>query len=178
MALRDIYEPIEVYQAAIGDPEPLARRIESGVEMMSWEREALACLLRGELMPPKRGKGETTVSYLNDTEAYASKAELENAAALYQHMMNDIRHKDGSNYGKRKLVLEQVADLMGLSVDTLDNYLRRSKRAKEQSEDQPDWVIVHFHRWMRKNGHLPEYGPRETPLGKQLRRAMGLTRRR
>lgn len=178
MGLRDIYEPVEVYQAAMGDPAPLARRIESGVEMKSWEREALACFLRGQLVPPKRGKGEKTVSYLHDTEAYALKAELENAAALYQHMMDHIRHREGSNYGKRKLVLEEVADIMGLSVDTLNNYLRRSKRAKEQSEDQTHWVIVQFHRWMRKNGHLPEYGPRETPLGKQLRRAMGLTRRR
>ena len=100
MGLRDIYEPVEVYQAAMGDPEPLARRIESGVEMKSWEREALVCFLRGELVPPKRGKGEKTVSYLHDTEAYAFKAELENAAALYQHIMDHILYSESFNDGK------------------------------------------------------------------------------
>jgi len=149
--------------AAVGDREPLARRIESGAEMKSWEREALACYLRGELIPPKRGRGQSMISYLDDTEAHHKERDLENAAVLFHHIMRQIRLETGSVYGKREEVLQDVAEHFKLKEsDTLDDRLRRSQKAKAEIEDTSNTTIELFHKWLRRTGRFPEYGTRIT----------------
>jgi hypothetical protein len=163
--LRSIYEPVEVYLAAVGNKEPLACRIESGAEMKSWEREALACYLRGELIPPKRGRGQSVISYLDDTEAHQKKRDLENAAVLYHQIMRQINLETGSVYRKREAVLQCVAKHFGLKEsDTLNNYLRRSLKATAEIKDSSNITIELFHKWLHRTGRLPEYGKRITAL--------------
>ena len=158
VGLREFREPVEVFLAAVGDTEPLALRIESGEQMYLWEREALACYLRGQLIPPRRGKGQKVIPYLNDTEDYCRKRDLENAVHLY----HQIRREQGTVYGERDEVVQDVAEHIGLNFETLNNRLRRSRNVKSDSDDSAKTIIEHFHRWLRRTGRLPEYGPRTT----------------
>jgi len=162
VGLREFREPVEVFLAAVGEKEPLAARIESGEQMYLWEREALACYLRGQLVPPRRGKGQKMIPYLNDTENYCRKRDLENAVNLYHRVVHQIRHEQGTIYGKRDEVVKNVADQFGLDFETLNNHLRRSQNLKSDSDESANTIIEFFHRWLRRTGRLPEYGPRTT----------------
>lgn len=48
MDMEEFREPVEVYEAANGNGEPLAQRIESGARLNDWERFTLAAFLRGD----------------------------------------------------------------------------------------------------------------------------------
>lgn len=159
--LARIHEPVEVYLAAVGDPEPLARRIESSVHMEEWERDTLACFIRGELIPPKRKRGQKAIPYLENTEKHHRWRALENAAAMYREIMHRL-NANGSNHLRRNEVLEYVAKHDSLNVETLDNYLRRSTKDKSKRRDTPKRVIVLFHQWLHRTGRLKDY---DQPMG-------------
>ena len=149
--------------AAVGDPEPLARRIESGAHMDTWERETLACFLRGELIPPRRGKGEKRIPHLGNVEADHRQRDLQNATLHFREIMSSLEVA-GSKYGKRDEVLRYVAELHKVNLETLDNNIRRSKAAKSSSFDPPRIAVVLFHQWMHRTGRLLDYEPRISVL--------------
>lgn len=48
----ELREPVEVYQAALGNLSPLVERLQSDAAILSWEKAALAALIQRELTPP------------------------------------------------------------------------------------------------------------------------------
>ena len=177
IGLKSIYEPVEVYMAAVGDTEPLAQRIESGVEMMSWERETLACFLRGELALPRRGKGEKSIPHLKNTEAHHRQRDLENATLHFHEMMRRLEEA-GTKYGRRDDVLKYVAELHRVNLETLENRIRRSKVVKSKTHEPPKMAIVLFHEWLHRTGRLPDYEPRISAVGWHILKEQKGPRRR
>ncbi|MCF7700931.1 hypothetical protein [Loktanella sp. M215] len=152
-------EPDEVYEAACGNPEPLAQRIRSGVEIFDLEREALAALICGELVQPSRKIKR--LPYLGNTEADFRRRDLDNAVHLYRYMMRQIVAAGASKHGYRSKVAEYIAERDNLTVDAiLDHYdhankpsrVRRGKAKKEPSD-----AVQRYHRWLHEHGRLPEH---------------------
>lgn len=161
-------DPREVYQAAMGDPSPLADRIRSGAAMNRREREALALLISGELRPPKRpsarhrkATAEKLARFWQDPLTPRPKQRIRNAVALYKYLMSEAQ-KQGIAYGSSEAALAWVAEYDGIAIETLRNALRRSggggakslglvpreafARA-EYSGSLRDQVIGSFHNW-------------------------------
>ena len=147
-------EPVEVYLAAVGEPTSLAERLRSTVELTSLEREALALLVKGELKPPKLGRGEKRPKYLyHHFESYDLML-LPNAEALYQHIMSKLK-KTKRAYGRAHEVLAYVSEHDDIESEKLFNYLRRPKDEKARRKPRlPRGVLQRFHLWLYRTGRL------------------------
>lgn len=161
MNLNELREPVEVYQAASGDPEPLAKRIESGAEMFDWERETLAAYLRGELVPPKRKRGQSTLSYLaRRTEEEVKRRRIIDAAVWVEFIMRELR-KTGQNYRKRTEVIDHVSKekcLSGNEILRLNTMLKSGAWKESDSQKYlPVGISQNFHFWLLKEGRLQDF---------------------
>lgn len=153
---RDIREPIEVYQASIGISEPLEKLLLSNVALGSWERTALAYLIAGKLVKPKRSKGQRTLPHLKfRTPEYWRQLKLRNAVTLYNRLM-ELAAQSGSKYRCSRAIIEQVCEQDDLDADTFTTYLLRSRK-NESEENDIDPLIARYHQWLLENGYLPEY---------------------
>jgi hypothetical protein len=153
-------EPLEVYEAAIGNPEPLAKRIESGAEMTGWERVALVAFLRGELVPPKRGRGQSNLPHLESmTKEKLRRQRIRNSAAKLRHYMDQLRER-GEHYGNFAKVLDHVAEQDKLSEDevqSVNNHYRKGRENQKGTNETPaGGVVLVFHKWLLRTGRLPE----------------------
>lgn len=161
MNLSQLREPIEVYQAAAGDPEPLAKRIESGAEMYEWERDTLAAFLRGELVPPKRGRGQRTLAHLAEgTEEEVKRRRIKNAAVLVDFIMQELRKKK-EHYGRKQEVIDHVSKKKYLSweeINRLHDMLKSGAWSEPNfQKDDGNGILHNYHRWLLKTGRLPEF---------------------
>lgn len=159
MDIEELREPLEVYAAAAGDGELLAKRIESGCKMTAWERRALTAFLRGELAPPKRKPGQRTLPHLpSDTVEGLNRLRIENAVILLRFQMSR-RRENGEAYGNFRRVLEQVADHDGLSAEetesVLNSYKRSNSRKLKSNPVKP--LVQMYHRWLLRTGRLPDF---------------------
>jgi hypothetical protein len=152
MDLADFRKPVEVYEAAIGNPKPLAERLRSGERLTEMERDALAALVEGKLKSPNLGPGKGRPNYLWTTwEAYVA-MKLPNAEALYRHVMRELR-KVGEHYGRAEEVIEYVAKRNDIHASSVKNYLRRAKAEKVDREPRgPRNAVEWFHRWLYERG--------------------------
>lgn len=152
MDISEFREPVEVYRAAIGQPEALIKRLGSKEPINSWERGALAAYFERKLVPPKRGRGEAKPRYLH---SYAERDEayrLPNAETHYRYIMAELR-KAGEAYGRASEALEFVAQKYGLDPEALNNYLRRPAREKAgRKPRRPEGVVEMFHAWLYREG--------------------------
>lgn len=154
MDFSDFREPVEVYQAAVGEPDQLAERLRSTAKLASWEREALALLVEGELKPPKLGRGEKKPKYLYHSHEHHDLMKLANAEALYKHIMWELR-KANQAYGRSNEVLEYVSRKDGVDIEALLNYLRRPKGEKSGRKPRlPKGALEWFHLWLFRTGRL------------------------
>jgi len=134
MDMDDFLEPVEVYEAAAGNGELLAQRIESGAEMTGWERVALVAFLRGELVPPKRGRGQRTLPHLSfGTKEHLERLRVKNSVALLRYIMRRLK-ESGKAYGNFESALEHVAahdKLSQVEIESVVNLYRRPLKPKE-----------------------------------------------
>lgn len=161
MDLADLREPVEVYEAAAGNGEPLAQRVESGAKMNGWERAALAAYLRGELVPPKRGRGQRTLPHLAEgTKEALERQRIANSVAALRFYMGQLRER-GEHYGNFAKVLDHVAAQDGLSAEEIESVVyryRRTEKPKARPDTDPAKGIVRrYQRWLLDTGRLPEY---------------------
>ena len=131
-------EPIEVYKAAIGEPDDLITYLLGDQPINNWMRDALALHLMGELKQP------------NPVGAQPMKPSTRNvrifARLLYEDRKREIIKEKGSFYGEAKRLKEEVAKNCGIEVETLDQDLRRGKldlsRMGWSVEDRfRDWLL-------------------------------------
>ena len=159
--LEDIREPVEVYKAAIGDIEPLAKRFEETETFSRYEREAMSAYVRGLLVPPRRGRGQTSLPYLSaDTKDAAERLRIANAVVFIRHIMGELR-KEKEHYGRFGEVLNYVAEYDGLSSDEIERVVSEYRRSKpksvEQKIDDTPYAVKQFHRWLLRTGRLPTF---------------------
>jgi hypothetical protein len=171
MDLIALREPVEVYEAATGNGEPLAQRIESGAEMHEWERAALAAYLRGELVPPKRGRGQRTLLHLAaGTKEALKRQRIENSVVKLRFIMGQLRDRRES-YGKFQKVLDYVAEQDGLSrheIESVNNRFNRAEKPKKCPDTAPANGIVRlYQRWLLETGRLPDF-PQQVDLWQRL----------
>ena len=164
MDLKELREPIEVYEAAAGNTEPLALRIESGAVMHDWEREALVAYLRGELVPPKRGRGQQTLPHLTQgTKQALEQLRIENAVVLLRHIMKILK-ADGEKYKIFDKAIAHVVEhraLTGEEQERVVNRYRRSKASKVDGVADLKWgIVIPYQQWLLRTGRLPEYPQR------------------
>lgn len=150
-------DPVEVFQAAMGDPKPLAEYLRSEERLTLPDREALALLIEGQLTPPKRKRGQRSLSYL-DTDDSVTRSEMKNAEFLVKHIMAKAKEA-GEGHGIYPRVLEYVAEHDCLDIEKLDNYIKRSATSKEVRDDASELprLVVRFHQWMHEQGLLPAF---------------------
>lgn len=163
--LENLRHPVEVFEAASGNPEPLAQRVESGIRMSDTERAALAAFLRGELVPPKRGRGQTTLPHLaRDTREEVERRRIRDAVAVLRFHMRDLR-KRGERHVKFADVLNHVAKERGLSAEEIEsalNLYKRGSKAKNRYHgsiygDPAKNIVKIYQRWLLNTGRLPEF---------------------
>ena len=151
-------EPIEVYEAALGNTEPLAKRIESGVEIYQYERDSIAAYIRGELVPPKLKRGEKTVPYLNNTKNEFDNINMKNAVCEYHYFMRLIKKSKGNNNDASKCVTSYIANKRIVDEEKLINNIRRSKISKLEKKTVITPIIIqNYHKWLHITGKLPNY---------------------
>lgn len=161
MDFKDLREPVEVYQAAAGETEPLARRIESGEELNYWDRIALAAYLRGELVEPKRGRGQNTLPHLaRNTKQALKRLRIENAVVLVRAYMRLLRER-GEHYGNFEKVLDHVAERDNLSPEEVERVVNSYRRAKTPKENpalaQRKGIVGMYQEWLLRTGRLPDF---------------------
>lgn len=161
MDLDDFREPIEVYEAAAGNGEPLALRIESGAKMNDWERDALIAFLRGELVRPERGRGQSTLPHLdNGTKKALERQRIRNSVAKLRFYMAQLKER-GEHYGYFAKVLDHVAVQDNLSHDEIErvvNLYKRPLKPKARGEMNPTQGIVRQYQiWLLATGRLPNF---------------------
>ena len=132
MDLLELREPVEVYRAAIGQPDSLIKRLRSTEPIYEREREALAAYFEGKLVPLKRGRGKAKPNYLLSYAELDEAYRLPDAETWYRYVMAELR-KAGEAYGRASEVLEFVAQKYGLDANTLANHLRRPAREKAEA---------------------------------------------
>lgn len=119
-------EPCEVYRAAIGDPSELTERLRSGTQLSDWDREAIALLLNGELIPPKNSPHNTPRA-LNRLRRAEIMQRRRNAVVFYRLIMSELK-KSGEAYGASEKVIAYVAERDGISEESLRADIRRNVR--------------------------------------------------
>lgn len=154
-------EPVEVYEAADGNGEALAQRIESGANMTALERAALAAFFRGELAPPKRGRGQRTLPHLaTRTKDTLERKRIKSAVGLLRFHMRDLR-KRGLVWGSFPKALEHVADELALTADETESvavlYRKPVKKNEEQNNDVNKEIVKKYHVWLLNTGRLPDF---------------------
>ncbi|MEB8389464.1 hypothetical protein OO012_19830 [Rhodobacteraceae bacterium KMM 6894] len=132
-----ISEPIEVWNAAMGDPSDLAALLRSDEPLTDWHRHDLALLLEGRLAGPNgRGRGapkKTTggpFAYLFDP-VYS---------AIY-----DYRNETE----KGEQAMAEVAARHELDIETFRNALRRGKAYKAPKRSFTK--IEKFREWYKRD---------------------------
>jgi len=151
--------PVEVYLAAVGKPERLARRILENDKLPPNERRALASLLRGELKPPKRKRGQKRLGYLTSTEDVNEQLILD-AVLDYHHIMGEVKKEYGTNHKLKFDCIEYISERVGINYDTLLNRINRPRKdLGKKAADKISYEEVEFHRWLHKTGRLPDYPP-------------------
>ena len=169
-------EPVEIYLAAMGNPEPLATRIKENEPFTELERRTMVHFLRGELKPPKRKRGQKRLPYLTTIEDVHENI-IREAVLNYHHIMSEIEKEHGSKYRLKFEVIEYIANRDGLDFDALLNRINRPKEDKNTSRyDGVPHAVKGFHKWLHRTGQLEGY-PRyvssvtiDTALLKELRR--------
>jgi hypothetical protein len=154
-------EPVEVYEAADGNGEALAQRIESGANMTKWERAALAAFFRGELVPPKRGRGQQTLPHLAArTKDNLKRKRIKSAVGLLRFHMRDLR-KRGLAYGNFLNALDHVADELALTADEAESvavlYRKPEKKKELKNYDINKEVVKNYQLWLLNTGRLPDF---------------------
>ena len=112
-------EPVEVYKAALGDPQDLIAYLLSDKPINNWMRDALALYLSGELIPPKQRGGQTMKPSTRNVRIFGR--------MLYEDRKKEIIKKKGSFYGEARRLMEEVADNCEIDIETLEQDLRRGK---------------------------------------------------
>lgn len=154
MDLMQFRDPIEVFKAAIGNTEPLAARLRSNENIYPREREAIALLVSGKLIPPRRKRNieQEIIDYYARKE-YSRK--IEKSVFLYRHLMNKLKEQ-GRAYGMSKEVIAYVSDRDGIHSEKVLHEVRRANRSPREREEHPlhgeygDLVGI-FERWCHMN---------------------------
>lgn len=154
-------EPVEVYEAADGNGEALAKRIESGANMTKWERAALAAFFRGKLVPPKRGRGQQTLPHLaTRTKDTLERKRIKSAVGLLRFYMRELRNHDLA-YGNFPKALDHVADELALTADETESvvvmYRKSAKKNEEPNYDLNEETVKNYHLWLLNTGRLPDF---------------------
>ena len=116
-SIHDLREPIEVYEAAIGDPAALIQYLRSGQPIGSWMRDALAAYLAGELkpeLPRARPKRVTRISKL-----------MQQARRDY-FSIKFWKQQDGERvHGKSEKIRADIAESYGLITNQFEQEFHR-----------------------------------------------------
>lgn len=155
------HEPEEIYLAAFGEPEKLAVLLESDAELKPADRRALAAFLRGELVPPKRGRGRRTLSYLAEgTLEQLTKQRIKNSVVLLRHIMRHLRERR-EHYGRFEKAVDYVAEFDNLTHDEVERVRNKYRRAKSDAEDNDEenvsYDVIQYHKWLHRTGRLPNF---------------------
>jgi hypothetical protein len=151
--------PEEVYLAAVGKPRKLARRILENEKLPPNERRALSAFLMGELLPPKRKRGQKRLAYLTTIENVNERLTLD-AVLDYHHIMREVKKEYGTNHKVKFEAIEYISERDGINYDTLLNRINRPKKgADKPALQEVSYQVVEFHRWLHKTGRLSEYPP-------------------
>ena len=130
-------EPIEVYKAAIGEPEDLIAYLLGDQPINNWMRDALALHLMGELNPPNPVGSQPMKPSTRNVRIFA--------CLLYQDRKREIIKTKGSFYGEAERLKEEIAENCGVDIKTLDQDLRRGKL----NLDRMGWTVQErFRDWL------------------------------
>jgi hypothetical protein len=112
-------EPIEVYKAAMKQPDELIDYLLSDQPINNWMRDALALYFMGELKPPSsRGKPPVKPAARNVRI---------HAQIMYRLRKQEIIEREGSFYGKSAALIQEISKDCEISPDILAQDLRRGK---------------------------------------------------
>ncbi|MDB4112126.1 hypothetical protein N9571_06205 [Yoonia sp.] len=138
-SINDLREPIEVYEAAVGDVETLVEYLRSDQPIGSWMREVLAFYLAGELEPklPKgRPKKDTKVSKL-----------MRMAAMEYRSRLYWAKKEGKPVYGKAEALRGEIAKNYGIIPEQFEQEFHRgipNRKTVIGLQDRfVDWYINH-----------------------------------
>lgn len=139
MDIRELADPIEVYEAADGNPEKLIALLRGGERITHPVRMALADWLEGKFDEPlPRGRPQKT------TRQHT----IESCMDLYCSVLQ----AEGLTADK---AIDQVANMFGEDPNKLHNRRRRSKKVREQKWEQmkkqfeEKGYAPFFHEWRR-----------------------------
>lgn len=150
----ELRDPIEVWQAAIGNTEPLEKRLQSHNKLTGQEMDALALFVGRKLKPPKRKKKIKVLSF-HDMITLTPKQKVRNGVSLYKYIMSELK-KNGESYGRSDEAIEFVAAEKGISENSLINAIRRAKPPKPDNQAKErlsleEAYLPSFVRWCHLN---------------------------
>lgn len=157
--IEDIFrDPTEVWKAVEGDPTELIELLRSDKRLAKPVRKALADYFEGTLQPVKRPQGRPSKEQIQPFVVRASRAitywhdpttRLGYVGFRYERLRNYIRkrgwHKKsaGKFYWSPDRLREAVAERYGLTLETLENYLRRPR-------EKPPMLDPDYEAWNRR----------------------------
>ena len=159
-------EPVEVYEAAMGNRQPLADRLRSKAPLGKIEREALACLIEGRLKGPpgrKPGRGSGKPRYLHTGVEYLQAMMLPFAEARFQEIKQRME-AEGVFHGNAGELEDYIAKEYLTHPEASDDekeevrerfaqYRRWTKKYKESRMPRPPADAVEgFHHWLYMQG--------------------------
>ena len=146
-SINDLREPIEVYEAAEGDPTALIEYLRSDAPINDWMRQELADWLEGKLLakyPRGRKKKDR-----------ADRLRLKFAWELYEALHDqDIPLPDelAAKQPKNDDIKEFVAEVYGLQTEYFIYFMKRPleyRRSVTALGDYQDHPKGHFLRWKK-----------------------------
>jgi hypothetical protein len=142
----EFHEPIEVYEAAVGEPARLIARLLSDKPIYKWERTAIASLIAGKLVPRTLPRGAPKrVNQYSIIAPYGwTKKGL--ARAAYEREIKFRKRAGISTYGQSAEIADQIAAESGIDPVEFANFLRRPK-PQFKPRDFARGPVAQFQQW-------------------------------
>lgn len=145
--INDLREPVEVYEAAEGDPTALIEYLRSDAPINDWMRQEIADWLEGKL-PVKFPRGR-------QKKDRADRLRLRFAWELYEALHDreiSLPDEFAAKSPNNDDLKEFVAEVYGLKTESFIDFMKRSikyRRSVTAISDYQDHPKGHFLRWKK-----------------------------
>ncbi|MEM6898958.1 MAG: hypothetical protein AAF583_04210 [Pseudomonadota bacterium] len=146
--MADRREPIEVFEAALGNPSPLASLLRSEKSLGDRTRLALAMFLEGKLVRLKNGRGRQ--------RKFRYWEEFMRSAHVRAAMLVEFEGHTHKNAAKEALSDKYPPSSVNATEEQLLDYLRKSEGQRPtppeplQLRNVEDWIQYQFEEHQRK----------------------------